>query len=119
MESKELLSAVVKILEDKKAFRIESFYVEKKTILADYYVVCSGTSNTHIKSLADEIETGLEKLNISLLHKEGLETARWVLLDYGTVVIHIMHEIDREYYDLETLFSKGHESHRTGKRSGD
>ena len=112
MESKELMNTAVKILEDKKAVRIESFYVEKKTILADYYIVCSGTSNIHIKALADEVETGLEKQDVQLLHKEGLETARWVLLDYGTVVIHIMHEIDREYYDLETLFSKGHESLR-------
>lgn len=119
MESKELLSTAVKILDDKKALRIETFYMEKKTILADYYAVCSGTSNVHIKALADEVEAGLEKLDIQLLHKEGLETARWVLLDYGTVVIHIMHDVDREYYDLETLFSKGHESHRKGQRAGE
>jgi ribosome-associated protein len=114
MESKELTRLIIELLEDKKALKTESFYMEKKTILADYYIVCTGTSVTHIKALANEIEEKLKEKGIELLHKEGFETARWILLDYGTVVVHIMHEVDRGYYDLETLFEKGHEQKRQG-----
>ena len=112
MESKELMQKIVNILEDKKAQRAESFYMEKKTILADYYIVCSGTSNTHIRALGNEVEDEMEKEGIRVMHKAGYASARWVLLDYGTVIVHILHEIERENYDLETLFEKGHEENR-------
>jgi ribosome-associated protein len=110
MEPKKLAEKIVGLLNDKKALRTEVFYVEKMTTLADYYIVCSGTSVVHIKALANEVEEELDKEGTSILHKEGYETARWVLLDYGTVVVHILHEADREYYDLEKLFERGHES---------
>ncbi len=114
MGSKELTRLIIEILEDKKALNVESFYMEQKTILADYYIVCTGTSVTHIKALAGGIQEKLKEKGIELLHMEGYETARWILLDYGTVVVHIMHEVDRGYYDLETLFERGHEQKRRG-----
>lgn len=66
----------------------------------------------HIKSLADEVEEQMEKENIKILHKEGYNSARWILLDYGSVVIHIFHEEDRDFYNLERLWADGVMKHR-------
>jgi len=112
MESRELMQIAERALEDKKAQRVQTFHMEKKTILADYYVVCSGTSSTHIKALADGVEEELKKTNTAVLRKEGYEAARWVLLDCGTVIVHILNETDREYFKLESLFERGYETER-------
>lgn len=108
MESEALVGKISKILEDKKAKDIKTIDIRDITILADYFVICSGTSTTHIKSLSDEVETKLEEEGIHLAaNKEGYNSARWILMDYGSVIVHIFHEEDREFYNLERLWSDG------------
>jgi ribosome-associated protein len=102
-----MVDKVVEFLNEKKAKDVDVLDISKVTILADYFVICSGTSTTHIKALADELEVKMEELGCRYLHKEGYNSARWVLLDYGEVVVHIFHEEDRHFYNLERLWSDG------------
>lgn len=112
MESNEFAKKIEGILDEKKAKDISTISIKEISILADYFVICSGTSIPHIKSLADEVEDRMEKENIMLLHKEGYNSARWILMDYGSVVIHIFHEEDRDFYNLERLWADGVMKHR-------
>ena len=108
MDSLQVSEKVVSLLENKKAKDIVAINIENVTILADYFVICNGSSTTHIKSLADEIEKCLgAEGGPQLLHREGYNSARWILLDYGDVVIHVFHENDRKFYDIERLWSDG------------
>jgi len=106
-EAKELADKITEALSDKKGQDIDVIEMAKVSILSDYFVICSGTSTTHIKSLADEVDFVLSKDGIQPLHREGFSTARWILLDYGSVIVHIFHEEERQYYSLERLWSDG------------
>ena len=105
MEIKELADKIVEILENKKGVDIELIPVSEKTVLADYFVICSGTSSTHIKALADEVEYMLKRdYDVTPDHIEGRESARWILLDYKDVVVHVFHPEQRQNYSLEKLW---------------
>ena len=108
MESDVFAGKIVEILEDKKAKDVSTIDIKNVTVLADYFVICSGTSTTHIKAMADEVETKLKESGEQLFNnKQGYNSARWILLDYGSVIVHIFHEEDREFYNLERLWSDG------------
>ncbi|OIQ12063.1 ribosome silencing factor [Neomoorella thermoacetica] len=74
------------------------------TLIADYFVIASGTSTVQVQAIAGRVEEILDEAGVELLHREGLEAARWVLLDYGAVVVHIFLEEERRFYDLERLW---------------
>jgi len=74
------------------------------TLIADYFVIASGTSTVQVQAIANQVEESLEKAGVELLHREGLDAARWVLLDFGDVVVHIFLEEERRFYDLERLW---------------
>ena len=102
MEIKELADKIVEILDNKKGVDIELIPVAEKTVLADYFVIVSGTSSTHIKALADEVEYILKRdYDVSPDHIEGRESGRWILLDYKDVVVHVFHPEERANYNLE------------------
>lgn len=106
MNSQELSEKIVTILENKKAIDIEVLPVADKTIIADYFIVASGTSTTHIKALSDEVAFVLkDDLKISTDHIEGFSTGRWILMDYKDVIVHLFHPEERENYSLEKLWS--------------
>lgn len=90
---------------EKKAFDIRILNVSHITTIADYFVVCSGNSTTQIKAIADEIEDKMQEKGILVNHKEGYQTARWVLLDYGNIIVHVFHKEDREFYNIERFWS--------------
>lgn len=96
--------ATVKILDKKKAVDLKAIHITDYSIVADYFVIATGTSNTHVKSLADELEYEMGKLGIEPNHIEGKATG-WIVLDYGTVIVHIFTGESREYYNLERLWS--------------
>jgi len=105
MTVKETAEKMRSILEDKKARDIELIEVSEKTILADYFIIASGTSVTHVKSLADELTFQMkDQHGIVPNHTEGESTARWILLDYGDIIIHLFHPEEREFYSLEKLW---------------
>lgn len=101
----ELLNKIVKLLEDKKAIDLKTLDIIEQSTLADYFVIASGTSNTHIKALADNVEVELKKEDIYPNKIEGYNT-EWILMDYGDVVVHIFTEQERQNYDLEELYAR-------------
>ena len=100
-----LVKEIAKVLDEKKAMDIVAMKIEEVTVVSDYFVIASGTSNTHVKSLADDIEYEIkQRLGIDPEHIEGRATG-WILLDYGTVIVHIFQHEDRNYYNLERLWA--------------
>lgn len=74
------------------------------TLIADYFVICSGRSTVQVKSIAERVIERLESRGIVIHHREGLRDGYWVLLDYGSVVVHILRQEEREFYSLERLW---------------
>ena len=108
MEQKAVLEAIVKALDSKRAEDIQVIGVKNLTILGDYFVIANGTSTTHTKTLADEVEYQMTKLGIEPLHREGRGNgSNWIVLDYNDIIIHIFSEEDRLFYDLERIWRDG------------
>ncbi len=107
MISVKMAEKAVEILESKKAVNIDTINISGISSLADYFIVCSGTSVTHIRTLADELEEKMKESGWVTLRKEGYNSARWILVDFGDIVVHIFHEEDRSFYNLERLWSDG------------
>lgn len=103
---KTLAEKIVKILDEKKATDIVALEISSLTVVADYFVIASATSNTHLKALADEVEYRLGLEGIEPNHIEGKATG-WILLDYGMTVVHLFQTEAREYYNLERLWDDG------------
>lgn len=104
MTPKELARETVKILDKQKAEDIKVIQIAELTIIAEYFVIASGSSSTHTKSLADDVDFELSKLGIEPSHVEGRATG-WTLLDYGSVLVHVFDGKSREYYNLERLWT--------------
>ena len=102
---KEIAIAVTKALDEKKGMDIKLLKIDKVSSLADYFLICTGTSNTHVKTLCDYAEYTLEELGETMLGREGHRGNSWELLDYGTIVIHVFTEEARKFYDLERLWA--------------
>ena len=109
INAKEMALAAAKALDSKKGREIKVLEIEKLTTLAEYFVICSGGSNTQINALCDEVEKKLVELDEQPLHREGYRGGTWVLLDYGCIAVHVFSEEAREFYSLERLWSDGHE----------
>lgn len=107
MDSLELSKKAMNLLDDKKATGIISIDVSKVTTLTDYFVICSGTSDRHRKSLADDVQELMDKEKLKMISKEGYGKANWILLDYGYLVVNIFSADSREKYNLERLWSDG------------
>lgn len=107
MTSLELAKAATKILDQKKAEDLSVIGIKDISVLADYFVLATGTSSTHVKALADEVEFQLEERGIQPGHKEGYRSNTWILLDYGGVVVHVFTGESRRFYDLDRLWQDG------------
>ena len=106
MERKNFLKAVKELLEDKKAEDISVLDVKGLTSLTDYFVIASALSDTHAKALADYLEEEIEKrFNERPMNVEGREWNRWIVLDYGDVIVHIMLPDVRDYYGIDWLWA--------------
>lgn len=103
----EMLRSIIKSLDAKKAEGIKAIGIKDLTIIADYFVIANGTSNTQTKSLADEVEYQLGLLGQKPTRTEGYSGANWIILDYSDIVVHIFYKETREFYDLERLWSDG------------
>lgn len=94
---------IVKALDDKKGNDIKVIKIDELTVVADYFVLVTGNSNTHIRALADEVEFQLEEAGMKPDHVEGRATG-WVVMEFNGVVAHIFTEEARNYYNLERLW---------------
>ena len=102
---KEIAYAVTKALDEKKGMDIKLLKIDRVSTLADYFLICTGTSNTHVKTLCDYAEYTLEQLGEPMLGREGHRGNAWELLDFGTIVIHVFTDEARKFYDLERLWA--------------
>ena len=107
--AKELAEIAVRALDDKKGKEIKLIRIDKITTLAEYFVICTGSSNTQINALCDEVEKRLTEAGAEPLHREGYRGGTWVLLDYGCVVVHVFNDEARRFYSLEHLWADGEE----------
>ena len=105
LEPKEIAVAVTKALDEKKGMDIKLLKIDRVSSLADYFLICTGTSNTHVKTLCDYAEFTLEEMGETMLGREGHRGNSWELLDYGTIVVHVFTEEAREFYALERLWA--------------
>ncbi len=110
-----VLEAIVKALDSKRAEDIQVIGVKDLTILGDYFVIANGTSTTHTKTLADEVEYQMTKLGIEPLHREGRGNgSNWIVLDYNDIIVHVFYKETREFYQLERLWADGEKMDVTG-----
>ena len=109
LPSRELAEIAVKALDSKKGKEIRLIRIDMITTLAEYFVICTGTSNTQINALCDAVEKELTEKGEEPLHREGYRGGTWVLLDYGCVVVHVFNDEARKFYSLEHLWADGEE----------
>ena len=105
LSAKEVAFEVTKALDSKKGMDIKLLRIDKVSSLADYFLICTGTSNTHVKTLCDYAEYTMDQLGEKMLGREGHRGNSWELLDYGSVVVHVFTEEAREIYSLERLWA--------------
>ena len=102
--AKEIADAIAEALDSKKAKDIKVLYVEDKTVLAEYFVICTGNSNTQVKALAGEVEYRLGLRGVEPYNVEGRDNGTWLVLDYSNVIVHIFGREAREFYNLDKLY---------------
>ena len=105
MESKELAIRLAQAIDAKKGLNIRVLKVEDLTTVTDFFVIATGNSTTHVGALADEAEFQLDRLGVHKLRVEGHDGNRWVLLDYGSVIVHVFTHEAHDFYDLEHLWA--------------
>ena len=105
MDPRQLLEFVIDKADDIKAVDIVTLDMTEKSSITDYMVVCSGTSKRHVQSIANNVALEAKAENLDIIGIEGQTEGEWVLLDLGDVVLHVMQESAREFYQLEKLWS--------------
>lgn len=104
MQPRDIALTAAQVLADKKALDILVLDIASMTIIADYMVICSGRAATQVKALLEHVDGALGKAGLQPRRTEGAAEGRWAVLDYGSVIIHIFHEQERAYYQLERLW---------------
>ena len=104
-DPKLLAEAIAEVLESRRGRDIKVIFVEDKTDIAEYFVLCTGNSNTQVKALADEVEYKIGLRGVKPLHIEGRGNGSWVLIDFGSVIVHVFDRAARDFYNLDKLWS--------------
>lgn len=110
VDSRELAEKIVRILSGRKATDIALLKIDEQTVLTDYFVICTGNSNTQIKGIEGEVEKKIgEAYGLCPRSVEGWDEAKWILVDFGNVILHIFNRELRDFYNLEKLWAEGTE----------
>lgn len=105
--SKEMAKIAYAALDEKKAVDITIIDIEKVSVLADYFIIASGTNKNQVQALVDNVDEKLTKAGYPAKQVEGYQTANWILLDYGDVIVHVFDSENRLFYDLERIWRDG------------
>jgi ribosome-associated protein len=105
----EMVEKIVRTLDRKKAHDIKVLKITNLTILADYFIIANGSSNTQTKSLADEVDFQLSQEGVEPTRREGYTSSNWIILDYSDIIVHVFNQESRDYYQLERLWADGEE----------
>lgn len=106
MKALDIVEIAVKALDSKKGQDIRAIKIEDLTVIADYFVIATANSSTQVRALAEEVEYQLELKNQQVHHIEG-RSSNWILLDYGSVIVHVFHREAREFYNLDSTWADG------------
>ena len=102
--AKEMAKLAYNALEDKKAVDIKLIDISAVSVLADYFIIASGTNRNQVQALADNVDETLHKAGYPVKQTEGYRTANWVLMDYGDIIVHVFDSENRLFYDLERIW---------------
>ena len=108
-KAKEMARLAYKALEDKKAEDIRVINIEKVSVLADYFLIASGMNKNQVQAMADNVDEILHKAGYPSKQMEGYQTANWILMDYGDIIVHVFDRENRLFYDLERIWRDGRE----------
>lgn len=106
-QSKKMTRLAIKAMEDKKAEDIRVIDISGVSVIADYFIIASGTNRSQIQALADAVEKELQTAGQPVKQIEGYQTANWVLMDFGDIIVHIFDRENRLFYDLERIWRDG------------
>ena len=106
-KQKEMAKIAYRALEEKKAEDIRVINIEQVSVLADYFLIASGTNRNQSQAMADNVEELLHKAGCQMRQMEGYQTANWILMDYGDIIVHIFDTENRLFYDLERIWRDG------------
>ncbi len=107
IESRKIALRIAEILRDKKALDVLVLDIQSLTVIADYFIIASGRSESQVKALYEEVEEKLKEQGLEVKHRDGHHGNRWVVLDYGDVILHVFHQEERGFYGLERLWADG------------
>jgi ribosome-associated protein len=107
LKSKRTALKIAGILRDKKAQDVTVLDIHSLTIIADYFIIASGRSESQVKALYEEVEEKMKEEGMEPRHRDGQRGNRWVVLDYGDIILHVFHQEEREFYGLERLWADG------------
>lgn len=102
--STEMANKAVELLKDKKAKDIKLLDIHELSTIADYFIIATGNSTTQVQAMSDQLEEKMDLEGFRMHHKEGFRNGRWILLDYGNIIIHLFHDEERKFYNLERLW---------------
>lgn len=105
--SKEMVKLAVTALEDKKGEDIKVIDITGVTVLADYFIIASGMNRNQVQALVDNVEETLGRAGFELKQVEGYQTANWILMDFGDIIVHVFDSENRLFYDLERIWRDG------------
>ena len=106
-KSKEMTRLAIQALEDKKGNDIQIIDIHEVSVIADYFIIASGSNPNQVKALADNVEETLGRVGYETRQTEGYSTAAWILMDYNDIIVHIFSEEDRSFYDIERIWRDG------------
>ena len=107
METLEIVKTAVEALRDKKAEDVTVIDITGVSSIADYFIIANGNSNTHTKTLAEEVEFQLSQLGIEPVRREADSGNTWIILDYSDIIVHVFYKETRNFYQLERLWADG------------
>ena len=106
-KAREMAKIAYRALEEKKAEDIRVINIEQVSVLADYFLIASGTNRNQTQAMADNVEELLQRAGCQMRQMEGYQTANWILMDYGDIIVHIFDTENRLFYDLERIWRDG------------
>lgn len=106
-KSQEMVSLAIRALEDKKGNDIQVIDIHEVSVIADYFIIASGSNTNQVQTLSDNVDETLGRAGYELRQTEGYSSAAWILMDYNDIIVHIFSEEDRSFYDLERIWRDG------------
>lgn len=107
MEAKEIAKLAIEALSDKKGEEIRIIDISKVSVIADYFIIASGSNHNQVQALCDSVQEKLGKTGIFVKQVEGYDTANWILMDFRDVIVHVFDKENRLFYDLERIWKDG------------